>query len=208
MVGREVEDGPGAGELAPPVRPQTLPFLRREHLLLPADEVAEARGCRPRPGGARRLLDVGSAQVVEEHRGRQEVADDVVHHHQDDVLRGRSTQEMKAEEGPALQVEGAADQFGQPGRDGRGIERRRILDGEPLLLPGREVIHIDDAEDGHILHGRERAPDRLVAVDHPAERPPERGEIGHGADQAGAGHVVGGPGRHELVGIPEHMLAM
>ena len=110
--------------------------------------------------------------------------------------------------GPVLQVEGEADQFGQPGRDGVGIEGRRVLDEEPPLLPGREVFRIGDAEDGRLVDGGERAPERLVAVEDAAEGPPERVEIERGADPAGAGDVIGGPARRELVGIPEHLLAV
>ena len=70
-------------------------------------------------------------------------------------------EQVDPEEGPVLQVEGAAGQFGQwvP-----GVPRE-----EPLLLPCLDVLRVDQPEDRRVIDGRERAPERLMAGDDPAE---------------------------------------
>ena len=124
-VGREVEDRQRAGELPLPVGPEPFPFLAREHLVLPADEVGVARlRRRPCPRTSRPLFAVGPAQVVEEHRRREEVGDDVVEDQQDDVIGVGSPQQVDAEEWTVLQVEGAAGQIGQSAMVGRGVRPR------------------------------------------------------------------------------------
>ena len=54
------------------------------------------------------------------------------------------------------------------------------------VLAGRELSGLEDAEDGRLVDGREGAPERLVAVDDPAERPPEGVEVEPGRGPAPA----------------------
>ena len=116
---------------------------------------------------------------------------------------------MDAEEGPVLQVEGAAGQLGQLVRDASASRDAASSMKSHSLLPGlrcppRRRARRTGASStaGNVLRSAScRARTRR-------KRPPEGVEIELGADPSGAGDVIGGPGRRELVSIPEHLLTV
>ena len=112
---------------------------------------------------------------------------------------------MEAEQGPVLQVERQGSQPGQPALDRGGGRGRRVLD-ESHTLPGRRSLGSRMRRSRRFVYSRERAPQCLLPGDHPSQRPTERVEVQRASDRPGAGDVVGGAGRRELVGIPEHLL--
>ena len=155
----------------PPPGQLRLQHLSRQPAPLP-DRVVRVLHRQP---GKRRLpalhtSRVQLAQLAHQHSHRPAVRDDVVHRYQDPVVLGLQTQQRHAHQRAPRQVERTERLCrlqpmsllrSPPGRQRREIDQRRL-----------DRSHRDNLLHRTAIQRREPRPQRLVATDHPRQRPP------------------------------------
>ena len=203
-VGWELERSE-ARELAAPVLELGLEPPSAQPVALPGGEVAVLnRELREAGRPAQREVPVQGPQLADEHLHRPAVRDDMVHRHEQDVVRQVQPDEHRANERPGAKVERA-----------KGLPRRQP-EGLGLALGSRHFpqVHHRQGErgsrrdhlDGMPVLDRERRAQRLVALDDGVHRALERWEVEHEAQPDVVVDVVEGVSRGELVEEPEALL--
>ncbi len=204
-VGGQFEDGCGALEGRLPVLQFGREARSRQLLALPGGVVGVLDGkLRQFGAGAADRALVQGDQLAEQHGGRPQVGDDVVHGEQQDVFVGGQAQELHPHERPGAQVEGAGE-----------LPARQCLDAF-LAFGAAQVLALLDGQFQlaalvHDLHGLavgllERGAQRLVPADDLGEAAAPELHVERAVHAYRRRDVVGGAARVELVEEPHALL--
>jgi hypothetical protein len=201
-VGREIDRGGGSGEVLLPEFEHLVPCPAREVGLLPLHEVGVGRGDGLDLGSASGLgREVVFDEILDHHRDRPRVGDDVVHAEQRDVRVVGGAEELETDDGTALEIEGSIRVFADERLELDVVESGAIVLAE---VDGAALVH---DLDGLAAAGNKGRVDERMPLEEKGEGLLHRDDVEERTELAGEDEVVGRRVGGEAVEEPERLLS-